>query len=95
MMKRGKRLPLRQGVEQLIVLCFQYATGQDAALAGRQGLTEAVGQAPQAIGQQLLQQGQPQEDPNAQAQQQAQITGGTDSTGAGGAVAGPTDATGA
>lgn len=64
---------LRQGVEQLIVLCFQYAAGQDAALAGRQGLTQAIGQAPEAIGQQMLQQGQPQEDPTAQANQQAQI----------------------
>lgn len=60
---------LRQGVEQLIVQCFQYATGQDAALAGRMGIAQAVGQAPAAIGQQMLE-GQ---GPDPQAEQQAQM----------------------
>lgn len=60
---------LRQGVEQLIIRCFQYAAGQDAALAGRQGLTEAVQGAPAALGRQMLQGQQP--DPGAQ--QAAQV----------------------
>jgi hypothetical protein len=66
---------LRQGVEQLIMLCFQYFTGQEAAKAGQMGVVQTAGAAPAAIGQKLMEGEQPQEDPNAQAAQQAQLQG--------------------
>jgi hypothetical protein len=63
-------LPLRSGVEMVIDMFMNGGVVQNTTMAFNQGLTEVAGQAPQALGQQLLQQGQP--DPNAQAEQQAQ-----------------------
>jgi len=54
-------MPLRLAVEQLIQGNFTGATVQQAAIAGAQGVISAAGQAPEAIGQKLLEGGQEQE----------------------------------
>lgn len=68
-------MPMRQAVEMLIQGQFMGAVGQQAAIAGGQGMVQAVGQAPGAIGQKMLEGGQeseqPQVSPDAQLKVQA------------------------
>lgn len=73
-------MPLRIAIEQLIEGNFMGAVGLEAAKAFGAGVVETAGQAPQALGQQLLESGQqgqqeqpPQIDPNAQLKVEADV----------------------
>lgn len=68
-------MPMRLAVELLIQGQFMGSVGQQAAVAGGQGMVQAAGQAPMAIGQKMLegdpQSEQPQVSPDAQLKVQA------------------------
>jgi hypothetical protein len=67
---REAPMPLRQAVELIISGNFMSEISQQAGMAMGQGIVEAAGQAPSALGQQLLQGQQP--DPQAQQESEMQ-----------------------
>lgn len=59
-------MPLRQAVELMIKGQFVSHVGQQSAVAAGAGVVSAVGQAPEALGQQMLESGQQPQEPEPQ-----------------------------